>query len=87
MKQLDARKDSNAARPGGDTAERKEPAEIAGYTLVAYPTSGPAEENSDVKSNGDSIGAKEMGDNLGTSRSSYKEQPEGNPAESSGNVK
>ena len=76
MALLDARKDSNAAKGGDTSASDSGDAAVLGFTAVDYPSQEPAQSNKDVPSSEDSIGSKPMGDNLGTSRSSYKEQPE-----------
>jgi hypothetical protein len=83
MSVLDARKDSNAAKGGADTGPTdKGGAEILGFTKVEYPDDlEPVQSNFDVKSSHDNIASKAMGDNLGTSRGSYKFQPENPSAE------
>src|SRR5262249_30178794 len=74
---LDARKDSNAAKGGAETdPSARGPAEILGFTEVDYPSEGPVTANSEVKSSGDNIASRAIGSNQGTSRSSYKFQPE-----------
>lgn len=70
---LEAFGDSNFARDTSEVYPANDSAAICGYTKMDYPSAGPASDSTEISHTKASIGS--LG-NDGTSRNSYKIQPD-----------